>query len=324
LASPNPIKAINTFFTGIFSSKFYVGTFLNTTTIFLFASLGCAIAIKSGNMNLGGAAQIYVSGFLCALLLQNSNFSFFVALLICSVVSGLIAAISGFLKAYKNINELLSSFLISAAIIPFIDYAISGPFRDTSKNLLATKTIAENHFIKLIMPPSPFNYTFFIAIALCFFVYYLLYHTYFGKQLCLCEHSFEFAQYCGYNTKLITISAMFLSGMLHGIAGFFAVTGNYHTCHSGFYSNMNWDAIAMSLIAINNPLLLIPSTLLMSFIFTAGDYTAMIFNFSFDTNSLIQAIIFFTISAKFFISKNESKIKIMKWNNFLNKRKNIK
>ena len=70
---------------------------------------------------------------------------------------------------------------------------------------------------------------------------------------------------------------------------------------------MNWDAIAMSLIAINNPLLLIPSTLLMSFIFTAGDYTAMIFNFSFDTNSLIQAIIFFTISAKFFISKMKVK-----------------
>ena len=233
LASPNPIKAINTFFTGIFSSKFYVGTFLNTTTIFLFASLGCAIAIKSGNMNLGGAAQIYVSGFLCALLLQNSNFSFFVALLICSVVSGLIAAISGFLKAYKNINELLSSFLISAAIIPFIDYAISGPFRDTSKNLLATKTIAENHFIKLIMPPSPFNYTFFIAIALCFFVYYLLYHTYFGKQLCLCEHSLNL-----HNIVVTTQNSLqFLQCSFqecYMALQVFAVTGNYHTCHSGF------------------------------------------------------------------------------------------
>lgn len=315
IVSKNPAKVINSYFLGVFSSKFYIGTILSTGSLLLFSSLGSSIALKSGNMNLGGAAQIYLGGFLAAIILKNPQASFWGTFLICGIVPAIVASLSALLKIFKNVSEILTSFLISAAITPFIDYAVAGPLRDSSKNLLATESIADNHKIASLLPPSAFNATFFIAVFLCIFAYFFYKYNYIGKSICLCEHNLEFAMYCGYNTNAIAIGSMLVSGFFHGITGFFAIVGNYHTCHSGFYAGMNWDAISMALIAQNNPFLLIPVTLLMSYIYTSGTYTSIMYNFNFELNSLVQGVIIFTISAKFFV-KNKDKIKTMQWHNF--------
>lgn len=315
LLSKNPIEIITDFFSGIFSSKFYFGKFINTTGVLLIASLGCAKAIKTGNFNLGGAGQIYISGLITALLLKNPDFPFFIALLIASITAGLVSMISGILKIFKNINELLSSFLISSAIVPILDYAISGPLRDSTKNLLATPYIAQCHRLKNIFPNSNINITIFFAIILCLGVYYFYYKSSNGKMFSMCGVSLEYSKYCGYNTNLINILSMFYSGLFHGICGFFCIVGNYYTCHSGFYGGLNWDAISISLIGHNHPLILIPASFLISYIFTSCDYISMTHNFSFDINALIQSGIFITVSAKFLFKKNNEKIKLFEWHN---------
>ena len=57
--SQNAPSALQTLFTGAFSSSYYIGSMLNTMALLLTAGLGASVAVKSGNMNLGGEGQIY-------------------------------------------------------------------------------------------------------------------------------------------------------------------------------------------------------------------------------------------------------------------------
>lgn len=315
----SPIYSLTTFFISPFSNTYYLGSLLNTATLLLFSSLGMAFSFKSGYFNLGGEGQIYISGLLTAIIL-SSNFlesisnkflTILIIIIVCFFVcfiSGLIASFSAILKEYKNVNELLSSFLFSSALIPIINSLITTYLRDKSKNLLATSTIKDAFRLPQIFPPSSLSISCFVGIILCITTYLFFKYTRFGKQFILCGQAKEFALYGGYQAQKIRILGMFSSGALHGMCGFFAVCGMYFTCHQAFYTPWGWNAISVALIAGSNPLLLIPSALVLSYIFTASNIAVNSALFSFDLSSLIQATILLVITIQLITKKKLRKL----------------
>lgn len=280
---------------------YYVGSALNVSTLYMIAGTGAALSLKTGEYNLGGEGQIYLGGFLSAVILnQLCNLPGIIALpfsfLAAFIVSGLLTLLSAFLKQYKNADFLFTTYIASAAVIPFIDGLISGPFRSKTENLLATSFISQNFRLPVLLKPSSFNISVIPAIGLCIFFFYILYHTAFGRKLCIFGISNTFAKYAGYDRKKITYSSAFISGGLHGLCGAVAIAGTYYTCHLGFYSGMGWNAFSAALIAAANPILLIPSSLFMGFITTYSTKYSLYHNFGFDMSSIIQAVILFIIS----------------------------
>lgn len=309
LSGKNKAEVLSTFFTSTFRSKYYFGTMLNSFSMLLFASLGATVALQSGLMNLGGAGQIFLGAFITAVLLKHENFPVSITFLIVAASTAAIGGLSAILKIKKNINELLSSFLISAAIIPLIDSAIAGPMRNSSGNLIATDFIAVNHRLTQILKPSPLNLSILVSLIVCLAFFFFLKYTKHGKQYSLTGTAYDFAKFSGYNCDSYQTVGMMISAALHGAAGFYCVTGVYYTCHSGFYGGLNWDGITISLIAQNNPLLLIPSSLIISWLYTSCDATALRCNFSFDMNSLVEAVVIMTISANFYLPQFIKRIK---------------
>ena len=58
------------FFLTTLTTPYYLGSMLNTATLFVIASLGAIFCTKSGELNLGGEGQIYLGGFITAILLN--------------------------------------------------------------------------------------------------------------------------------------------------------------------------------------------------------------------------------------------------------------
>ena len=297
--SPSPLQSLISFFTAPFSSMYFFGSMLNTAAILLFGAIGASIALLSGNFNLGGEGQVYVGGLVTALILSKLDFFFAPLLAVAAVilVCGLLTLLSILLKIYRNSNEILTSFLISASCIPLLDWAIANPLRDQNQNLLSTPAIFERFRLSQLLAPSPFTISFFIAIILCLVVYAILFKTKEGELFRISGKAGEFALYAGLKTKTYSILAMTLSGSFHGLAGFFVVVGMHYTCHQGFYVGMGWNALTLALIAHKNPLALIPSALFLSYIFTASDYAVLTNNFSFNMTFIIQAAVLLVISA---------------------------
>ena len=288
LGSQNPKEALSEFFLKPFSSVWYFGNMLNKTSLLLFAASGSLFAFKCGCFNLGGEGQIYFAGFLTGILLQNTWTGPVIQLILTGLIvffaSGLIGLVSGFLKIKFNADELLTSFLISAAILPVVNYLIGNPLRDTSGNLLALPPIAENFELKSFLPPSSFNISFVFSIILVLF-----FILFFG-----------------------------ISAGLHGLTGFFAITGTWYICHLSFSSGMGWAALAIALIAKNSFFAIIPAAFLYSWIQSASDAAVMSGSLVFDTAVFLQAVVFLFISANLLslrftlgLSKNISRIKTL-------------
>lgn len=315
-ASSDPSTAIFAFFTRPFSSRWYVGNMLDLASLLTIAGTGSALAMRGGTFNLGGESQLYAPAFVAAVVLSagtaaqeaasHTALAPLVLLFACvaSVLTGAaLGFVPGILKARLRTNEIIVSFLLSAALVPALDYLVAGPFRDANGSLIATKAIALAYRMPRFMPPSTLNPALPVACALAALAWFFLYRSARGRRYALSGSAPEFARFAGYRNATVTVASMTLSGALHGIAGFFAVTGTWYTCHQSMTAGLGWSALAVALIARANPALVVPVALLYAWIETASDSALLSVSIPFDSTSLVQAIVFLVVSARFFGKK---------------------
>ncbi len=306
-----PGEAIVSLFTGTFTSKYYLGAWLNSAAFLMLAGSGACIAIKSGNMNLGGEGQVYLGGFIAGLILSSDNFhspllQFAAALFLCIICTGTMAQVSAFLKEKRGAEVLLTSFLLSAAFLPLIDGIITYINGKSNQNLIALPYIKDCFKFRRILQPSTLTMSFFFAAAVCAGLYIFFEHTFTGRKTLIWGKAPLFAQYCGYSSKANSYLTLGISGALHGLTGFIAVCGTYYTCHKGFYTGMGWDALSAALIVGANPLMLIPSSLVLAWLYTSADRIALTQGFNFDISGMVQGCILFAIAIPFAAGSLES------------------
>ena len=82
---------------------------------------------------------------------------------------------------------------------------------------------------------------------------------------------------------------MTAAGALNGLAGFFAVAGTYGRCHLGFSGGLGWNAIAVALVARNQPLALFPAALVYGALRAGSDTALLASGLNFETAAFIQA-----------------------------------
>lgn len=303
ILSKEPGRTIYYFFIGPFTNRYYFGNMVNTAIPLIFTGLGISLAFKSSVFNLGGEGQVY-SGALIAtivcLALPNTNgyFGAFLALVSAMLVGALLAGLSGLFKMKWDTNELISSFLISNAVILIVNYFITGPLDDPNSYLLTTSTIpSQYHFLK-ILPPSNLNIGIILAILTAFFTYFLMCHSHWGYEMKMCGLNREFSRYGGINVSNYFVLPMFLSGALHGFAGGVSILGTYHTCIKEFSFGMGWNGIAVALIARNNPIGVLPAAIFFAYL-NAGAKTAMLHSdVTFEIAAIIQSVVFYLVTAK--------------------------
>ena len=149
-----------------------------------------------------------------------------------------------------------------------------------------------------LLPPSKLNPGFPAAVTAALLSYFYLYKTAGGFQLRETGKNPVFAWFSGIKTGYYTIVSFTASGALHGLTGGLAVTGTYYMCSQDCTAGLGWSAIAVSLIGRNNPLYIIPSALFISFINTGMSGISMYTNFPFELSAIIQAVVFFFITAR--------------------------
>ena len=227
LFNDTPFKSLYFFFTGPFTNVYTFGNMLNTAVPYVLGALGITIAVKAGCLNLGGEGQVYLGAFTAAaaaLAFSGLGAIGGVLAVMAGIISGgALAAFSGFCRAKWNTNELITSFLLSCAVIPIVNFLVTGPFMDPQTSLLSTKKIPQNmHLFKL---PGSLGLSAgaLIAITFTWFVHFFLTRTKTGYELRMTGSNELFARYGGINTKLNTFFSMAISGGFYGLAGSLAV-----------------------------------------------------------------------------------------------------
>ena len=303
LASPNPARALTSFFWGPFSNRFFFGNMLDTFGLLILAGLGVCAAFRAGVFNLGGEGQVYIAALTAAMVaLSMPDAPAVVGIVLATaaavVVAGILAGTSGLFRWIWGTDELITSFLISAALVPTVNYLIVGPLRNPESNLMTTVRVSEQFRFLRLLPPSTLNVSLIAAILLALLAHGFLFSTLRGYELRMTGLNREFARYGGVAVGAYTVLPMAASGGFHGLAGAFFVLGTHHAAIEGFTAGLGWNGIAVALIGRNHPLLIIPAALVFAYLEAGARVAGLQTEFTFELAAIIQAVIFFLITAE--------------------------
>ncbi len=308
VGSPSWGRALEAFFLQPVANVYYFGNMLSTMGYLLLAALGIVVAFRGGLYNLGGEGQIFVGALastLAALALPDLPGIFGVVLVLAvgAATGALLAGVSGLLRRVWGAPELITSYLLSAALIPASEYLISGPANDPARNLLATATIDTDYWLARLLPPSELNLAFPLAIVAAAIVHLVMFHTVRGYEVRLYGLNREFAVYAGINETACTVGPMAVSGALHGLTGALMIAGTYHAAISGFTGGIGWNAIAVALVGRLHPLGAIASALVFAYLDAGAKASMLHTEFTFELGTIIQAVILLLVTASFVLPR---------------------
>ncbi len=324
----NPFSVIFSFFQDANVSNIFIPTLVT----FILAGLAIAICFKAGIFNIGVAGQMMSAGFITLVLIrkdlatmtQITHATIILSILLSMVISVCISMIIGILKAYLNVNEVVSSIMLNWIVFFVIRYVV-GLYQDPSLNNGFNLTTSElmgygktEGYIQFNQVPefyfidtwfkSGWSWLLIVgALLITIIIWTVIRFTKFGYKIQMVGLSSTAADYSGTNKKHLILSTMAISGVLSGLAGFvwyFSVQqGVIDISISSGPLYIGFNAIAISLIVFDNPIAIIFSSFIFSVI-SVGSQTATSFPaLPNEMTDIISGIFIYSAALAFVFSK---------------------
>ena len=258
----------------------YFGNTLVKTAPLLMCGLSVLFAYKVGLFNIGAAGQ-YVVGVAASLYLALAlHMPWYVCLIAAMVAGALLGAISGLLKSYCNVNEVISCIMLNWISLYGTNLLLNNvketasPYTFNLVNVNASalipsmglsKLFAGNRYVTIAIP---------IAVIVAIMVWVILEKTKFGYELRATGNNKNAAKYCGMNEKRNIILTMMISGALAGLgAALLYLTGfEQWQCSQSSVPGMGFNGIAAAFLGGLNPIGTIFSSYFIQHITNGGAY----------------------------------------------------
>ena len=131
----NPLDAFSAMKDGAIGSENATAETLVKAIPIMFVAIGIAVAFRGGVINIGGEGQMIVgalAGTAAAIQIDNDIGVMVipVALVTGFIAGGLYGGLAGFLKAYFDVNEILSTIMLNQIAVQLMNYLLNGVMLD--------------------------------------------------------------------------------------------------------------------------------------------------------------------------------------------------
>lgn len=259
MAGSNPIDAYYALFSESFFDYWGVSNTLVKASPMLLAGLAVILPYKAGLFNIGAEGQIYLGGLLgtvVALSMPDMNGWLGTPLiLLASMLGGAFwAAIPGFLRAYRGINEVIVTLLMNFIAIHIVSYAVSGPLLAEGAPYPYSEEVSDQFHLPIMMPQSDAHIGVLFGVTAAILLAIWLRQTPGGFKLQLVGQNPKAARYAGVKTRRQMMLAMIVGGSLAGLAGGIEVLGLKYRLFHLFSAGYGYDGIIVAFIAALNPI----------------------------------------------------------------------
>jgi ABC-type uncharacterized transport system permease subunit len=262
----DPLVVYERFFSQTLGSTYGIGQVLFKATSLMFTGLSAAICFRAGLFNIGAEGQLTIGAFATALvgfLLSTLPPTLLIPLcLLAGVVGGALwGAIPGILKARFGAHEVINTIMMNFIAAAFVSYMVSNiflvPATVHTPQIAQAAELSRLEEVIAAFHGAPVNMSLIIAVISCFLVYIFLQKTPYGYSLRATGLSLDASEYGHINTKKQMIIALSIGGGLAGLGGSNFVLGYKHYFELGFSEGAGFIGIAVALLARNNPLAII-------------------------------------------------------------------
>jgi len=302
LTGANPLSAYGALLSGAFGSTYAISTTLVDSLPLMLVGVGVALTFQAGLVNIGGEAQ-YVIGSIAAAVVgigyvhMPAVAHVPLALLAAAVAGAVLGLVPGVLKAYLNVNEVVSTLMLSYATLYFGHYLLEQGPMSVSIYETQSANIAQSAQLPTLIPGTELSWGLVLAPVFAFAVAYFLYRTPTGFGLRIMGQNAKAARYAGVAVAPLTVLAMTLSGALGGLGGAVQILGNYHALYDGFTDNYGFTAFVVALMARNNPYAVLVASLLFGALANGGSAMQAATGVSPAILDVIEGLIIFFIAA---------------------------
>ena len=286
----------------------YFGSTLAKTAPLLMCTLSILFAYKVGLFNIGASGQYTVGAGCCLYLALAYHMPWYVCMVAAMIGGGILGAIAGALKAYRNVNEVIACIMINWLSLYGINMLLTRVKESTNSYTFALRTnnpsalipglgleslFSNNRYVTIAIP---------LAIAFAILVWIILEKTKLGYELKATGYNKNAAKYAGMREKRNNILTMFMSGCLAGLgASFLYLSGiEQWSCAQTNVPAMGFNGIAAAFLGGLHPIGSILAAFFIQHITSGGSYVDKMIYAS-QISDLISAIIIYFCSFVFLL-----------------------
>ena len=297
----------------------YLGNTLVKTAPLLMCSLSILFAYKVGLFNIGAAGQYCAGAGLALFAALAWNMPWWACMLFAMAAGALLGAMSGFLKAYRNVNEVISGIMLNWITLYLVNMLLTNVKEATSPYTCPLATTNRGALLPALGLGSLFNSNQYVGLALplsilmAVLVWVVLEKTKFGYELKATGNNKNAAKYCGMAEKRNTIVTLAISGALAGMgAAMLYLTGfEQWQCSTSSVPGMGFSGIAAAFLGGLHPIGAILSSFFIQHITIGGAYVDKTM-YCAQISDLISAIIIYLCGFVLFM-KHAMNVGIAKW-----------
>jgi len=281
----------------------------------ILTGLSVAFAFRTGLFNIGATGQLTMGAFTAVYIGVEWGFlgeihpllHWGTALIMAGVVGGLYGAIPGLLKAYRNVNEVVSSIMLNY-IAMYLNAMLIKKYiflfaRASAKNVLET---AETPLMNLnfLFPLSrEINGGIVVVIVVVIILHLILNKTTFGFELKAVGFNRSASRYSGMNAKRNIVYSMIISGAIAGLAGgmIFLVSGKNLRPENVLIAE-GFTGIAISLLGLSSPFGVLIAGLFYGSLKQGGNFMQLL-DYKPEIIDIIIAVIIYASALSLFLQK---------------------
>ncbi len=258
---------------------------LYETTPLILVGLSVGFASKTGLFNIGAPGQ-YTVGACCGLIACiQFGLPWYVGILFAAVGGAVWGIFPGLFKALFNVNEVITSIMFNWIAVYSVNLVISNMPKmistawggsNTDKtpflNVANPNGVVPKGVLGSIFNTEYANIGIIIAIIVAVIIYVVLNKTTFGYELKACGLSQNAGIYAGIKAKRNMVLSMVIAGALAGIGGgIFYLSGLEQFAIVKTVHGMGFNGIPVALLAYNNPIGIIFSSMFIALVNVGGE-----------------------------------------------------
>ena len=265
--------------------------------------VGLAVGNRAAIWNIGAEGQ-YVVGALggvgIGIATLNMHGPWILPLMVLGGLAGgaVWGSIPALLKTRFNVNETLSSLMMTYVAIHMMNYFVTGPWKNRKGfSYPQTPPLTHDQMMPTLIPGTQVHYGVLFTLIIAVGMWLVMSRSVFGFQVRVIGSAPNAARHGGFSQKLTVWFVFLLSGALAGLAGVFEVTGPYGQMTLGFPQNYGFTAIIVAFLGRLNPLGVILAGIVMAITYVGGDLAQSAAQLPNASKGIFQAMVLFFLLA---------------------------
>ena len=247
-----------------------------TSIPLIFAGLAVALAFRSGLFNIGAQGQFIFGAIGASYVGFNFELPPLIhvplVLFVGMLFGGIFGGIVGLLKAKTGAHEVIVTIMLNYVAALFILWLLKTSIflRPERFDPIAPDVNPSARLPKLFGADLRLHLGVFVALAVTYFVWWLLNRSTLGYKFRAVGANASAAKTAGISVPLVTTVTMFICGGLAGLGGAVHLIGTEYALTAGVAGSIGFDAITVALLGQATPIGTLFGALLFGALQTGG------------------------------------------------------